>query len=612
MRTRGLRAVLAAWLVAGATFAANVSGPTNAVAAADFEVWDTAWMLPNKASPSDVVTYLDHLAAVGFDGFWVTVVPFYWSGGVTRPNYAGETFGRGDPDLGFPPAFEDPNPAYLDHIEFIIDQAAARGLKTGLVVAWGADFSGSRPGIGEHAPPPWDDWLDHSGLPADNDPSYPSEGSKAYRYGELLAERWKDRSSVVWVMGGDYMNGDTEYLAGPTWSHVVRGLRDHGAGQDATYLSGGFESSWYRFAGEWWQDFLAPHLGHCNNAAEVESFISDLVAAYPNKRIISSESRYEDELAPWCLSPPNGWQGVVGPQEVAADAQAVLDGGGHGVVYGHSSRWNWNGEQPNPTPPLQSLGSAGEALVLAIAARTGNPHDPDYFVLVEPNGQWHLRYPDGSVRRFYYGGPGDVPLMGDWNGNGVDTPGLYRPSSGSAYLTNQLPPPGGVGFADASLTFSFGMAGDQVFVGDWNGDRIDTLGIRRGGKVYLTNTNATGIADMEFWFGVPADLAFGGDPDSDGRDSVFLYRPSSGFTYYTNSTPVGPNDLAPTHGTLSYGVPTDRLVIGDWDGDGTDTVGVFRPSETTVYLRNTNTTGPAEVTYVFGEAPWQPLAGFWS
>jgi hypothetical protein len=73
---------------------------------------------------------------------------------------------------------------------------------------------------------------------------------------------------------------------------------------------------------------------------------------------------------------------------------------------------------------LQSLGSAGEALVLAIAAGTGNPHDPDYLALVEPNGQWHLRYPDGSVRRFYYGGPGDVALMGDWNGDGVDTPGL--------------------------------------------------------------------------------------------------------------------------------------------------------------------------------------------
>ncbi len=53
-------------------------------------------------------------------------------------------------------------------------------------------------------------------------------------------------------------------------------------------------------------------------------------------------------------------------------------------------------------------------------------------------------------------------------------------------------------------------------------------------------------------------------------------------------------------------------MIDDWDGDGTDTVGVFRPSETTVYLPNTNTTGPAEVIYVFGEAPWQPLAGFWS
>ncbi len=604
-----LRTAVIAWLTLGATLIAG--GSSSASATPEFEVWDTAWMFPHKANPSDVVTYLDHLAAVGFDGAWITVPPFYWAGGVARPNFAGETFGRGDPALGFPPAFLDPNPTYMDRIEFVIDQAASRGLRIGLVVAWGADFAGSRPGIGDHEAPPWDDWLDHAGLPGDGDPSYPDTGSKPYRYGKLLAERWKNRTNVVWVMGGDYMNGSDEHITRPTWSHLVRGLRDHGANQDATYLTGGYESSWYNFAGEWWQDFLSPHLGHCNNAEQVESFIRDLVAAYPNKRIISSESRYEDELAGWCTSPPHGWEGVPGPQEVEADARAVLDGGGHGVVFGHNSRWNWNGEFPNPTPPLQSLGSLGEQLVLAVAAGVGSPPDPDHLALVDPGGRWYLRSPDGSVHAFHYGVPGDIPLLGDWNGDGLDTPGMYRPANGSAYLTNQLPPNGGVGVADPSLTFSFGVRGDQVFVGDWDGDGVDTLGIRRGGKVYLTNSNSTGVAQMEFWFGAPRDVAFGGDPDGDGRDSVFLYRPASGFTYFTHSTPTGPNAIAATHGQLTFGVPTDRFVIGDWDGDGDDTVGVFRPSNTTVYLRNSNTTGPADESYVFGGSSWQPVAGRW-
>ena len=123
--------------------------------------------------------------------------------------------------------------------------------------------------------------------------------------------------------------------------------------------------------------------------------------------------------------------------------------------------------------------------------------------------------------------------------------------------------------------------------------------------------NATVVADREFWFGTPTDMAFGGDPDGNGADSVFLYRPSSGFTYFTNSTPVGPNDVAPTHGTLFFGVPTDRFVIGDWNLDETDSVGVFRPNTTTVFLRNTNTTGAADVSYPYGQTAWTPIAGHW-
>ena len=255
------------------------------------------------------------------------------------------------------------------------------------------------------------------------------------------------------------------------------------------------------------------------------------------------------------------------------------------------------------------LGFLLGAMVLTAPTSEADPFDADQVLLVEPNGRWHIRVPGSADYTFWYGISGDVPLFGDWDGDGYDTPGMYRPTNGFAYLTNTLPPDGGFGVGDPALTFFFGGPGDQVFVGDWDGDGVDTLGISRNGKIYLANTNATVIADQEFWFGTPTDTAFGGDAARDGTDGVFLYRPSSGFTYYTNSTPTGPNDVAPTHGTLFFGVPTDRFVIGDWDADGVDSVGVFRPSNTTVYLRNLNTTGAHGISYTWGQPTWQPVAG---
>jgi lysophospholipase L1-like esterase len=230
--------------------------------------------------------------------------------------------------------------------------------------------------------------------------------------------------------------------------------------------------------------------------------------------------------------------------------------------------------------------------------------DPDGVLLIEPNGRWHIRRPGELDYTFWYGNPADVPLFGDWDGDGTETPGMYRPGNGFAYLTNVLPAEGTVGYGE--LEFFFGLPGDQVFSGDWDGNGTDTLGIARNGKMFLRNTNDTGKADVEFWFGNPTDLAFGGDPNGDGFDGIFLYRPN-GFTYFTNGAPAG--DVAPTDGSLFFGQASDRFVIGDWDGDKVDTVGVFRPSDTTVYLRNSNTTGEADESYQWGVASWLPTAG---
>ncbi|MGB5169695.1 MAG: Ig-like domain-containing protein, partial [Acidimicrobiia bacterium] len=104
--------------------------------------------------------------------------------------------------------------------------------------------------------------------------------------------------------------------------------------------------------------------------------------------------------------------------------------------------------------------------------------------LVDPaTGQWHLDTDSGTVTTFYYGNPGDVPFMGDWNCDGIDTPGLYRQSDGYVYLRNSNTQ----GVAD--ITFFFGNPGDVPLAGDFNGDGCDTLSLYRPSEArfYIIN-----------------------------------------------------------------------------------------------------------------------------
>ena len=55
-----------------------------------------------------------------------------------------------------------------------------------------------------------------------------------------------------------------------------------------------------------------------------------------------------------------------------------------------------------------------------------------------------------------------------------------------------------------------GRAGDKPVVGDWNGDGLDTIGVRRAstGQMYLRNSNSAGAADMKSGIG-PEDAGVG-------------------------------------------------------------------------------------------------------
>ncbi len=250
---------------------------------------------------------------------------------------------------------------------------------------------------------------------------------------------------------------------------------------------------------------------------------------------------------------------------------------------------------------LLAIGLAAMLMLGLEASPADGAVDPDRsgVALFDPGtGEWHLRYPDGSEHHFLFGNPGDVPLLGDWDCDGFDTVGMYRPTNGYVYVRNDN------GFGVADNDFFFGLAGDTPLVGDWNDDGCDTLAIYRGGTVYVRNVLGTGVADYTYVFGDAGDRPFSGDFDGDGDTTVGLYREATGFAYLRQSNTPGFADIE-----FFYGESSDRIFVGDWDGNGSETVGIFRPSEARYYLSNQNATGLAEIQGWFGNGSFLPAGG---
>lgn len=225
-------------------------------------------------------------------------------------------------------------------------------------------------------------------------------------------------------------------------------------------------------------------------------------------------------------------------------------------------------------------------------------HDPN-------SGIWSLRDVDGAVDEFYYGNPLDIPFVGDWTGDGIDTLGLYRVSAGKLFLRNT----NDQGVADTDIYY--GNPNDVPIAGDWDGDNIDTIGIYRASDAsfYLRNTNTQGIADIVVPFGQAGDIPLAGDWDGDGTDSIGVYRPSTKMMYLANDINNPADDIVFHYsGTLAE----DKVVIGDWNNDGMDTPGVFRPSTRKWYLRDTYTQSSANIVFTWGSSWKNPVAGVWN
>jgi parallel beta-helix repeat protein len=127
-------------------------------------------------------------------------------------------------------------------------------------------------------------------------------------------------------------------------------------------------------------------------------------------------------------------------------------------------------------------------------------------------------YPSRVGMHIYSGNPPDInkPRVGDWNGNGTDTTGIYNYTTANFSL-------------DSGLNISFGISGDIPITGDWNGDGYDTIGVFRPSTAqFFLDYDNDGVSDMNATFGVIGDIPVAGDWDGDSDDNIGVYRPGTG------------------------------------------------------------------------------------
>jgi hypothetical protein len=168
----------------------------------------------------------------------------------------------------------------------------------------------------------------------------------------------------------------------------------------------------------------------------------------------------------------------------------------------------------------------------------------------------------------------DVPVAGDWNGDGRDTVGAYRPGDATFHLVDDAGEP--------VPAFGYGAVGDLPVAGDWNGDGRDSVGVYRPSEAAFFLRDDAGRTLPTFRFGPPAladaVLPVAGDWDGDGRDTVALFRRA-------DTTFVARDDRGAALPELRYGAAGDLPLAGDWEGDGRDTVGVYRPADASYHLQ---------------------------
>jgi hypothetical protein len=220
-------------------------------------------------------------------------------------------------------------------------------------------------------------------------------------------------------------------------------------------------------------------------------------------------------------------------------------------------------------------------------------------------GEWRLSTSKGERSVYQFGLPGDIPLTGDFNGDGRTEIGLYRPAVNKYLYDLDFN-----GKPDLSFILPKMEDGDIPVVGDWNGDGIDTPGYYRpvDSTWHLRNENNAGDDDFAVTIPGPQGLVpLAGDWDADGYDTFGFYLPSTGEVYLMDT--LSPN------GGFSWAYQTDlgaKPIAADWYGFGRDTLAIVKDGQWSLRPNNVSCEFPNPIPSLkYGNPKDIPVGGVW-
>jgi hypothetical protein len=103
-----------------------------------------------------------------------------------------------------------------------------------------------------------------------------------------------------------------------------------------------------------------------------------------------------------------------------------------------------------------------------------------------------------------------------------------------------------------------------------------------------------------------------GDFNGDGCDTVSIFRPAEHRFYVINRLGEGTAGLGEADFSFTFGNPGDKPFAGDFDGNGVDDIGLHRESTGLMYMRYSLTPGAADVSFVFGDPGDKVMASDWN
>jgi len=273
-----------------------------------FWLGDTGWLLSSRLTRDNMDCYFNSCYQNGFNVVQVSVlhdIPFYNCYGKPALPH-GFDFSR----IDVPGEY-----GYWDHVDYMVESAAKKGIYIGIVCVWGGPVKAGK-----------------------------MTEQNAVAYGTFLANRYKDKPNIIWIIGGD-IKGDNKQ---EVWEALARTIHSIDRNHLMTFHPFGRTASYYWFNNEDWLDVNMFQSGHrrygqqngdgdytiqANTEEDNWRFVEKAYSLKPEKPVLDGEPSYEQI--------PQGLHDTTQPywqaQDVRRYAYWSVFAGSFGHTYGHNS-----------------------------------------------------------------------------------------------------------------------------------------------------------------------------------------------------------------------------------------------------------------------------------